>query len=137
MAMNEIVKAKWVAALRSGEFQQCKGTLRKGDSFCCLGVLSELAVRDGVIMPAQVLPETDWRSSRGDGLPVYVYNNEAGHLPTAVAKWAGLSYSYDNWDGEVGHEPDVDPSVDGRELSGLNDSGLPFSEIADVIERGL
>ena len=35
--MNENAK-KWVKALRSGEFEQGTGYLRKGDKFCCLGV---------------------------------------------------------------------------------------------------
>lgn len=136
--MNEIVKQKWVAALRSGEFQQCRGTLRKGDSYCCLGVLSELAVRDGVISPAAALPETDWRANRGEGETVFAYDNEAGHLPAVVAEWAGLTYDYEDWmTDEVVTEPDVDPSVNGKELSGMNDYGSTFTEIADLIEEHL
>ena len=42
MLMNPEIKAKWVAALRSGEYKQAKGQLRIGNSFCCLGVLCNL-----------------------------------------------------------------------------------------------
>lgn len=135
--MNEDVKAKWVAALRSGEFEQCKEALRVGDKFCCLGVLSELAVRDGVIEPGEALQETDWRASRGNGETVYIYGGETGHLSDAVAEWAGLM-SLDDWD-EANPEtfPDGDPSAEGRPLSAWNDSGSTFSEIADMIEKGL
>jgi hypothetical protein len=35
-------KAKWVAALRSGEYQQCTGKLRSDQGFCCLGVALDL-----------------------------------------------------------------------------------------------
>lgn len=41
--MNPELKAKWVAALRSGKFQQGRGQLRKGDEYCCLGVLCKVA----------------------------------------------------------------------------------------------
>lgn len=138
--MNADVKQKWVAALRSGEFEQCKGTLRMGDRFCCLGVLSELAVRDGVIQPATALNNTDWRASRGDGESVYVYDNEAGHLPNAVALWAGLIWEFESYDdeGTMETEANVDPDVNGLTLSFYNDErGKTFSEIADLIEEYL
>lgn len=38
------LKAKWIAALRSGEYRQGRHALRKADgSYCCLGVLCEVA----------------------------------------------------------------------------------------------
>src|ERR1700722_19140718 len=39
--MDPALKAKWVAALRSGEYKQGDGKLhnRTDDSYCCLGVL--------------------------------------------------------------------------------------------------
>jgi hypothetical protein len=42
MSMNPEVKAKWVAALRSGEYEQGVEALKAGDAFCCLGVLCDL-----------------------------------------------------------------------------------------------
>jgi len=40
--MKKSVALKWIKALRSGEYFQIKGTManQKGDSFCCLGVLT-------------------------------------------------------------------------------------------------
>lgn len=40
--MNAKLKAKWVAALRSGEYKQCRQVLHSiaTDSFCCMGVLA-------------------------------------------------------------------------------------------------
>lgn len=40
-------KAKWVAALRSGEYEQCIGTMRRPDEngrakYCCMGVACEI-----------------------------------------------------------------------------------------------
>lgn len=40
--MRTDVKAKWVAALRSGTYEQCQGELQNGQSYCCLGVLQTL-----------------------------------------------------------------------------------------------
>jgi hypothetical protein len=40
--MDAQLKAKWVEALRSGEYQQGLRALRKGNSFCCLGVLCDV-----------------------------------------------------------------------------------------------
>jgi hypothetical protein len=42
--MKPEIKAKWVEALRSGDFKQGKGYLNNRDdnSFCCLGVLCEI-----------------------------------------------------------------------------------------------
>lgn len=46
--MDAAVKTRWLEALRSGKYAQCRGQLektgREGEkSFCCLGVLSEIA----------------------------------------------------------------------------------------------
>ena len=43
MSIDAEAKQKWLAALRSGHYQQAKGALRKGDlGFCCLGVLADV-----------------------------------------------------------------------------------------------
>lgn len=36
--MDAELKTKWVAALRSGEYEQCRGKLHDGLGYCCLGV---------------------------------------------------------------------------------------------------
>jgi hypothetical protein len=43
--MDAELKAKWVAALRSGEYRQATGLLYWGnpDAYCCLGVLGCVA----------------------------------------------------------------------------------------------
>jgi len=42
------IKARFLEALRSNKYPQGRGCLRYKDSFCVLGVLSDLAVQDGV-----------------------------------------------------------------------------------------
>jgi hypothetical protein len=41
--MDAELKARWVAALRSGEYEQGRRQLRAGDTYCCLGVLCVVA----------------------------------------------------------------------------------------------
>lgn len=58
----------WVNALRSGEFKQAQSALCKGDSYCCLGVASEIqkipkegiayCFPDGII--SSISPSMDW-----------------------------------------------------------------------------
>jgi hypothetical protein len=41
--MNPDIKQKWVEALRSGKFKQCRKVLRNdAGEMCCLGVLREI-----------------------------------------------------------------------------------------------
>lgn len=44
------IKKTWVAALRSGKYKQCEGTLYDpdGKSFCCLGVLQHKLLNGNV-----------------------------------------------------------------------------------------
>ena len=44
--MKKEIKTKWLKALRSGEYEQCKKNLRNGDKFCCLGVLTDLYLKE-------------------------------------------------------------------------------------------
>ena len=45
--MKPEIKKQWVQALRSGEYKQGRGQLKQGATFCCLGVLCDLAVQSG------------------------------------------------------------------------------------------
>lgn len=40
--ISKALEKKWMEALRSGDYKQGSGYLRKLDTFCCLGVLCEL-----------------------------------------------------------------------------------------------
>jgi hypothetical protein len=126
--MNPDVKAKWLAALRSGRFKQATGALRRNltvdgrnlpvdYAYCCLGVLCEIAVKEGVIPPAD---------------PEGFYDEESMTLPIRVREWAGIN----------GYNPSIpyrrDP--DGKAISSLaeaNDKGYSFNQIADLIEEHL
>lgn len=47
--MKKQLRDEWVKALRSGEYAQGKGTLQFGSSFCCMGVLCEVAEKIGFV----------------------------------------------------------------------------------------
>jgi hypothetical protein len=110
---KKIVK-RWVKALESGEYEQNKGALRKGNRFCCLGVLCDLAVKAKVINPPTILI-----SDYGDDF-AYGNGGYTGALPDSVRRWAGLSES------SGAHRS--------TSLAALNDSGRTFKTIAKVIE---
>jgi hypothetical protein len=120
--MKEDVKAKWVEALRSGRFEQGRRALRKmDDTYCCLGVLCELAVEAGVIAPATVASQF--------GEPYgYLYAEETAGLPQAVQEWSGLHSS-------LGYLPEG--FSNSSNLAAVNDSGNGFEVIADIIEEAL
>ena len=125
--MNQRIKIAWVEALRSGEYEQTSGRLARGGdelqpptSFCCLGVLTDMYLKEKGLA---------W-GSRGS---LAQLNEEwKGLLDEEVQAWAGLR---------------DDPSVrfDGSftTLGSLNDGvcmdgePLTFDQIADVIEGEL
>lgn len=114
--MNPEIKQKWTEELRSGKYPQGNGLLRSDDDrFCCLGVLCEVAVVEGVIDPPELV----------SGLRRYVYDGyESAVLPEKVVEWAGL-------DRDI---PKIGPSNAWR----LNDTlEYSFEQIADEIDKYL
>ena len=128
--MNELIKKRWVAALRSGEYEQGFNELHPDQGkYCCLGVLCCLHAED--TDSEWEPPEGTSDSCLGDS---YYYSNIT--LPDIVIKWAGLS------DGNPDVTPPYDPGKDDRPdeqtLSSLNDNAkLNFSELANLIEHSL
>lgn len=127
--MNREIRDRWTARLRSGQDEQGSSVLRdRSDRKCCLGVLCEMAVEDGVIGQPTL---AEWDEG-------YTYGNwdsyDKYYLPGAVAKWAELDY-----------HPRVPFGSDGTQsLATLNDgdetTSIPahsFGEIADLVEEHL
>ena len=114
-SMNPKIKKMWCKALRSGNYKQGTGRLRRkhGDTYyyCCLGVLSVLYCKAHA---------SSWRmAGRKQG------------LSRKVATWAGLP---------KGLKGPTDVSIRIRSsfsLSGANDQGATFTMIADAIETQL
>lgn len=59
MLMRKEDKARWVAALRSGNYHQCEGTLTDGKGYCCLGVM-EKVLGTGQVEEDFSLPSPQW-----------------------------------------------------------------------------
>jgi hypothetical protein len=122
--MKPQVKEKWLNALRSGEYQQGKHSLRVENNFCCLGVLTDLYVQensDGCWVEAG--HNYGFRDNHRDD---NFYDME--YLPEMVVNWAGLE--------------DENPTVRIADsyyevISNLNDTDYTFARIADIIEEQL
>lgn len=143
--MDSNIKARWIEALRSGEYEQGTGQLKAVSpsgqaSYCCLGVLCDVMAKDGfgawdhdvfiVTNDTNIKPGVDILSESeeehiGEGvLPIKLANqvglSTSGNLNTPV-EYTSLIHG----DGRMAHS-----------LVALNDSAkLTFDEIAHVIEE--
>lgn len=109
---KELVRS-WVYALRSGRYNQCRATMSATQpdgttAYCCLGVLSAVAV--------------------GDFAP-------AGKYPhPGVAKLLGFNYDRESFVRFRINDPHE--LQDGYDIARLNDKEeWSFNQIADLIER--
>lgn len=119
--MDAKIKAKWIAALRSGSYQQGTETLRAKNKYCCLGVLCDV---DGA----------EWRE-----------RSPASHVFIALGMGdAELEGNYCNEIGISKEEQDLlmamnDGTANSREAAkwGIESRRHTFAEIADWVEEHL
>jgi len=111
--MNPQIKQKWLNALRSNEYQQCRGRLHTNSGFCCLGVLCDLYIKENNV---------EWEINEDSGK--YMFQNKGADLPFSVIEWSGVD-SGPPGNGQIGT------------LAALNDSETTFNEIANLIEKQL
>lgn len=132
--MNPEVKEKWLTALRSGDYAQGKGKLEKIDAegqstYCCLGVLCDLAAKENITERDIGRYTTSTTST-----DVLYGSNSENFPPMSVVEWAGLSDP---------NPPVLIPEPEGElsratNLAELNDEkGYTFYQIANVIEAAL
>jgi hypothetical protein len=106
----------WLAALRSGEYKQCRDTLKSiNGGFCCLGVACDIS-------PIGTFTEENYFK---------ITDSEhftKGFLSIQMMLWLGLTDSC----GRFSRRGDLEyPS-----LADMNDSGkFTFEQIADFIEK--
>lgn len=123
--MDKKVQKLWTNALSSGEYKQITGRLRNSQGYCPLGVLCDLYrgdrggewVRD---------PRDYYGISYGFSINRVPYSN---YLPLDVSMWSGLTAC----DPFFFHEKKERIVT----LSSLNDAGVTFPEIAEIIDRFL
>ena len=108
--MKTVKKAEWVAALRSGKYEQGRNYLKTRDNkFCCLGVLSELYETPSELGSHAYTYKFDELDPS--------FSNYTGGVPPELMDMAGVDSNY------------------GSKLARMNDKGDSFNEIADFIEK--
>lgn len=118
--MNRAALTTWVQALRSGSYEQGRGRLASQDGkFCCLGVLCEVAVEDGLAITRTL--------SVGNTIR---YDRAADYPPLSVIAWLDVDGLLD----PVTPTPPEGFLQSGYTLDSLNDSDFTFDQIADLIE---
>jgi hypothetical protein len=124
--MDPEVKAKWVAALRSGKYEQGQAVLQAPSGrMCCLGVLCD------------VLAPEKWEASDCDGFAVRHDGKE--DLPADDIRRAA-GFPLETMVQRLGNEfaiPAVVIKNKADVLHNHNDCGANFAEIADAIEAQL
>ena len=113
--MNKDIKITWAERLRNET--QCTGNLRKGGSFCAIGVLCLLhseSTGNQWIRDLNLLQAT------------HSYLGNVASLPNEVRDWAGLT----------GIEK-LSYRTQTMKLTEFNDIGLPFNKLAELIESQL
>lgn len=126
--MKKEVADLWIAALESGEYKQTQGALQlkyeytnsggkvRPQGHCCLGVLCEIAIKQGLSIPVDRMSHE----------VMVGYDGERGVLPKSVMTWAGMQSDT----GDIKrHEKSEDTII----LTDQNDSGKTFKEIAQII----
>ena len=115
----EQARAKLVEALRSGEYVQARDSLRNEDRYCCLGVACDLYRQE------EGGPDWDHYKAR------WSYMGTSHNLPERVRRWLDFKRN-----GGLLGEPFQRDSKLFESLLDMNDSGMSFTGIADVIEDG-
>jgi hypothetical protein len=131
--MNQDIKKRWVEALRSGLYTQGREALCRIDdngnrTWCCLGVLTDLARQEGIIFEGDPEPDVESLPYRNpQGFPV-----SRNYLSRDVVLWSGIT-GVDSFANPVVQLPNGGTLP----LAALNDSGVSFREIANLIEAQL
>ena len=129
--MNPAVKAKWIAALQSGEYPQSQGGFMRDDAgFCVQGVLVDIYAKEHGLK---------WEKAERHGKSFFGLAAIGGGsaFPSgktavfAVGEWAGLTFAT-NEDVVTAREEMQIQTI--RLLAQLNDKGMPFNKLQDIIE---
>ncbi len=118
--MDAEIKAQWVKDLRSGEFEQGTGKLKRNGKYCCLGVLCVQAVKAGIIEETPDSDGTVW------------FDGNPDTLSRAVIAWCGVSESNPAVTLPDGSETSLAELNDGENIEQHS-----FVQLADLIEGKL
>lgn len=115
---------RWTAALRGGEYRQGIGGLHASEQFCCLGVVTDLAVAAGDLPGWEAGPFAEYGVRGPDGVV------ETSYLPTVLGIRLGLRGSGAKLDGTCWQ-------IGGKRYTSLvdaNDQGVEFAAIAAAVD---
>jgi hypothetical protein len=134
MFMPVLTLNKWLADLRSGEYEQTEAWLKKGDGYCCLGVLQqgidgdvERTPMNGETDHPRDLPTVGWLASKGIWFPAM----------SGVEDWKVMSPEVSGTAGVIGQRGHT-TNCETHSLSYCNDGiRLTFAQIADLIEKSV
>lgn len=139
--MNPEVKDLWLKALRGNKYQQGIGALKTQNqegnfTYCCLGVLTDLYAESEANVS-----NLQWSGTCSE-LRDFCFDNNCALLPKPVRKWAGIEEDFGpklHLSSEKQSEIELIKhfSFHGITLPILNDNYVPFSVIADIIEKYL
>ena len=131
MRMKAEDKAKWLEALRSGEYEQTDNTLCNGTAYCCLGVLE--VVLDGKVEKnpsgtALGCPTTDFLARHSIEIELRTPKN-----------WAPAEFPAYDHNGVfarlIGMNDDLELDDDGELIYGAHIN--TFKDIANYIEQNV
>ena len=116
--MKKSISKIWIKALRSGEFNQGSVFLERDGKYCALGVLSLLSLMGG---------KCTYNCDGGVGL----FDNKRSGLSFNTMKWAEISNFLE------ADAPFAPFYLSGKmsSIAEINDSGMNFNQIADLIEK--
>lgn len=107
---------EWVAALRSGKYKQGQRYLRScNDTYCCLGVLLDIE-------------RVQWETT--EGYDAYYAMNDNAESRLLYFGDSGVST-----EGDISPCAVYDGTNERNFLISMNDAGLPFHDIATVLEH--
>jgi hypothetical protein len=118
--MIKEAKDLWVAALKSGEFKQTHSRLHDGKGYCALGVLAALAMLNGqcTYSPKKESFDGRWQT-----------------LSFNIMKWADIAQFDDEFLEKGAGKVKFMYKGKRTSIGDLNDSGVGFKELADIIEK--
>ena len=144
--MDRQIAMDWADLLESGKYPQGEGALCANGKFCCLGVLSEMAVKAGIATKVAsdytaAFSYQDVELSRpeifedDEPCPCCVSNDDdsyrdgsSGVLTNKIQEWAGMSDAN-------GTFPDNIKLGKYASLTAANDDGISFPVIAQFIRE--
>lgn len=122
--MKPEIKERFLNALRSGKYNQCKGVCKNGDGcYCFTGVLLDLYVKDN--------PNSRWGMIGGYESVIELDDNFSNTaFNQKIADWAGLVKITDD------ENVLCYPTNKGHKVYWCeNDQGKTLEELADMVEQ--